>query len=269
MESIELFRIMIGAVTHPSRTDTTRERIQAMEHSVTHVLRPLGLSHRLEFLEAVQFEDRTRWLVVKVKASTQVFLFEEIEQAITRGKDPTKSDSTEKQDSLAFQAMQLAFTHLQVLCNVGRWAPSRLDEWISNADSERALLNWPLDPSTPIGLVSPSKNRFDLLASQFPRRAILDTPVLVHFEVEMIGHEKACVTLSKIQRRQLRIRTRTIELHWWSPTQPDACPYFESAWRNRSRVSASVYLTVNRSRDCIALQFDCVSPDKVLVPVLI
>lgn len=264
MESVELFRIMIGPATHPSRTETTRGRIQAMERSVTHVLRPLGLIHRLEFLEAVQFEDRTRWLVVNAQASTQVFLFEEIEQAITRGNDPTKSNSNEQQDSLAFQAMQLAFTHLQILCNVGRWAPSRMDEWIRNADNERTRLNWPLDPTTPIGLLSPGKNRFDLMASQFPKRVILDEPVLVHLDVEMIGHEKACVSLSKKLRRQLRIRTRTIELHWWSATQPEACPYFESAWRDRSSVSASVYVTVNRSRDCIALQFDCISPETAM-----
>lgn len=256
----ELFRVMIGSASGPCKSSDVRNKIQSMTRCVAHILRPLKLTDRLEFLEAFQATDSTNWLVVVAKSTPQLILFEEIECALIKGAERHTPKGIEHQESLAFKAMQLAFLHLQELSNVGRWMPARLDQWLRETEHLRVELKWPLEPSASIGLLSPHNHRVDFFAAELPRRVTLDTPVLVHFHVEMIGHEKASVILTRATRRELRIRRRTIELHWWKAVQQNACLYLENAWQKCARVRATVYVTVNKNRDCIALQLDAIEP---------
>ena len=242
---VELFRVLVGSVSHARDYFHESDRIKRMIREISKVLAPLGLSHRLRFEVIHDQETNTQWLIALAKQSLERVLFEEVEAEMTQ--------STVEQESLAVQAMKRGLENFQVLCNQAQWNPAELYQWINEGAHDRQQLKWPVtEEGTAVKPTHGDTHQF--IFGTRPKRITLNDVFDVTFSVEMMGKDRASVVLPKGTRKDLKITTRCVDLHWWQDPQKKVFRNLGRAWYRGAKVSGKVQVTINKNQDCVALQ---------------
>lgn len=242
---IELFRVLVGSVSQARDYLNETNRIQKMIQEITKVLAPLDLSKRLQFEIIFDRDTNTQWLITLAKQSLERLLFEEVEAE--------KTQSTLERDSLSVKAMKRALENFQILCQQTQWNPAELYQWISEGAQDRQQLRWPVTEDG-TAVTPPNGDAQEFKFGTGPKRVTLNDVFDVIFSVEMMGKDRASVVLPKDTRKNLKISSRCVDLHWWQDPNKMVFRTLGRAWYRGIKVSGKVQITINKSQDCVALQ---------------
>jgi hypothetical protein len=194
MDEIEAFRVLIRRLAGETPHSLVISRILRLKSALARVVKPLGIDKRLIFMHCIDEQiPPSEWLVVKVKASGQLALFED-------WIDQLEQDLEARREAAAALNLARAALHaLRRLAAVARLTPVQFHEILQNPDPQEELgIQLGVAPNPPEQFVLRDPAGRDAAADfiNVPRRVTLDESRDIVCKVELVGTTSALVRLA-------------------------------------------------------------------------
>lgn len=254
MNTYEAFRIRLGSVVGERPIEADYQRALNFEREVRRVLKPLGLSSRLQFFLDFEISSSSNWFVVKVEASKQLSLLTSIDDEGVE--EPELARECRSALGLARDALAV----LRKLSAAARMTPyqfHRILEEDAQLATDGMCFGRLVDSADQLVLVrDPQGQDTTAHAPEVPSRVTLAESHQISFHVEMVGKTSALVCQVKIPGCRARGSRRTFPFHWGGEAeQADLFRLFLSALEEDREITTWARKTVNKNGVLMRLEW--------------
>ena len=212
MSTLEAFRISLGSLKGERLLEHSQKKTSGLREVIETLLAPLHLADRLHFYRDSDRQEDKDWLIVKIEASGQLPLLEQIEHW---GRDDQELG---RECTSALDLARATLSVLRKLTSVARMAPYQFHEIIQQnsqlAVNSLRLAQFADVMTSAVVLRDPKGNDDFVLTPAVPRRATIPEYEEISFGVISVGRTFAMIRKVNGPGRSGRPAGREIALHW-------------------------------------------------------
>jgi uncharacterized protein YdcH (DUF465 family) len=252
MEIVEAFRVALGTFASDRSLADTHRKETRYEDAVKQLLKTLRIADRLHFFRHSDAGEELDWLIVKIEASGQRSLLEDI--------DRWSGDlELSRECDAAVGLARVALSVFRKLISKSRMSPTEFHRLLAEGNQEHktAMRMIKLADELGEGIVAMrSPEGHDDVARSFPipRMVTLSEIEEGQFFVHMVGRTSALIFRS--EGGSTSSRSKKIELHWGNGAmrQKTAARFYE-AMESRHLVPVRYRATHGRTGNLVRLEW--------------
>lgn len=253
-----LFSILVGPVDLAPPLDLFLHQLSRLQKGVFKLIEPLGLHGKVEVHRTVCSE-RKEWLEVRLAEGRQMSLLDELEQSL--GSDATALD-IECRVARAYVADSMRTLRELQIRRV--WKAGEFLSHIGQRQMVAPITAMGRSLQDENGILSIRATDGQTSTTQVPHRgfsAVASNTVDLLFLPAQVGIDKAIVALEKQAKRQVRSKTRRIEISWHSGMGEQISDQLFTAAKSHRWVRARCGIVVNSQGEAKALLMECLLDD--------
>lgn len=211
MELVEAFRVSLGGFSSVRSLAEIHKKENRYEDAIKKLLRTLKISDRLHFFRHSDAIESVDWLIVKIEASGQLSLLDEIDQFWSRDLELLRECNA------AVNLSRAALSVFRKLISKSRMSPADFHRFLAEEDQEHKealrLIRLADDLGGGVVAVRSPAGHDDIARSYpMPRLVTLSEIEEGQFFVHMVGRTGALIFRS--EAGSTLSKRKKIELHW-------------------------------------------------------
>lgn len=253
LEMVEAFRISLGTFASDRSLADTHRKEARYEEAVKQLLKTLRIANRLHFFRHSDAGEEVDWLIVKIEASGQRSLLEDIDQFWSGDLELSRECDA------AVDLARVALSVFRKLISKSRMSPTEFHRLLAQGDQEHKtalrMIKLADDLGEGIVAVRSPQGRDDIARSYpMPRLVTLSEIEEGQFFIHMVGRTGALIFRGENGSRSPR--SKKIELHWGNDAmRPKIVARFHEAMESRRLVTIKYRGTHGRSGNLVRLEW--------------
>lgn len=253
MEMVEAFRVSLGTFASDRSLAEIHRKEARYQEAVKQLLKTLRISNRLHFFRHSDATEKMDWLIVKIEASGQRSLLEDIDQFWIEDLELSRECDA------AVGLARVALSVFRKLISKSRMSPTEFHRLLTQGDQENKtalrMIKLADDLGEGIVAVRSPQGRDDIARSYpIPRLVTLSEIEEAQFFVHMVGRTGAIIFRN--EGGSTSSRSKKIELHWGNGAMRQKnVARFHEAMESRHLVAVSYRATYGRSGKLVRLEW--------------